>query len=108
MPQLKIRKLATFLILSFIVPGLAAEPGRVELRGHVPAAMAHLMSQGRLPATNELRLSICLPLRNQEALTNLLRELYDPASPNYHHYLTSAQFAEQFGPAESRSEEGRV
>jgi len=42
----------------------------------------------------------CAALRNRDALTNLLEQIYDPASPNYHHYLTSAQFAEQFGPAE--------
>ena len=43
---------------------------------------------------------IALPLRNQETLTNLLRQIYDPTSPNYHHYLTPQQFAEQFGPEE--------
>jgi len=37
-------------------------------------------------------------LRNREALTNLLHQIYDPASPNYHHYLTPEQCAEQFGP----------
>ena len=89
------------LFFGATITGFGAESGATTLRGHVPPAVAHLTSRGRLPATNELRLSICLPLRNQEVLTNLLRELYDPASPNYHHYLTSAQFAEQFGPAES-------
>ncbi len=42
-----------------------------------------------------------LPLRNKEALTNLLHELYDPASPNYRQFLTPEQFAEQFGPSEA-------
>ena len=55
---------------------------------------------GRLPATNLLHLVIGLPLRNRENLTNLLQRLYDPASPDYHHYLTSGQFAEQFGPTQ--------
>src|SRR5208283_119695 len=48
----------------------------------------------------ELRLAIGLPLRNQEGLTNLLQRIYDPTSPDYHHYLTPAQFAETFGPTE--------
>jgi hypothetical protein len=30
----------------------------------------------------------------------LLRQIYDPASPNYHHYLTPAEFTAQFGPTE--------
>ncbi len=72
------------------------------LRGQVPAAIArlHLQPIGRLPATNRLRLAIGLPLRNKESLTDLLEQLYDPTSPNYHHYLTPQQFTERFGPTE--------
>ena len=47
-----------------------------------------------------MKLAIGLPLRNKEGLTNLLQGIYDPASPDYHHYLTPAQFAERFGPTE--------
>jgi hypothetical protein len=53
-----------------------------------------------LPATNQLRLIIGLPLRNQETLTNLLHQIYDPSSPNYHHYLTPKEFTQRFGPTE--------
>jgi len=70
------------------------------MHGHVPAAIAHLQPAGRLAGTNHLSLAIGLPLRNQEALASLLREIYDPASTNYHHYLTPDQFAERFGPTE--------
>ncbi|MGD1020542.1 MAG: protease pro-enzyme activation domain-containing protein, partial [Verrucomicrobiia bacterium] len=56
---------------------------------------------GELPSTNRLPLAIGLPLRNQDALSALLRQIYDPASPQYHQYLTPAQFAEQFGPTEA-------
>lgn len=55
----------------------------------------------RFPSTNHLRLVIGLPLRNQAALSNLLRQIYDPASPNYHHYLTPEQFTKRFGPTEA-------
>ncbi len=53
---------------------------------------------GSLPSAQTLDLAIGLPLRNREALTNLLEQLYDPASPLYHQYLTPGQFTEQFGP----------
>jgi uncharacterized repeat protein (TIGR03803 family) len=86
------------LLLLFTTRAQAA--GRQVLRGHVPAAVARLSPVGRLPGTNRLNLAIGLPLRNQEALTNLLRQIYDPASPNYRHYLTPEQFTEQFGPTE--------
>jgi uncharacterized repeat protein (TIGR03803 family) len=57
-----------------------------------------LQPVGRLPAAARLDLSIGLPLRNQEVLSRLLEELYNPASPQYRHYLTPEQFAERFGP----------
>jgi subtilase family serine protease len=69
------------------------------IRGHVLAAKVEAKPLARLPSADHLRLAIGLPLRNPEALTRLLDQLYDPASPQYRHYLTPEQFVEQFGPA---------
>lgn len=95
--------LAAGLLLSAagILSGVAAPAGVVTLHGHVPAVTSQLSSQGRLAATNELNLAIGLSLRNREALTNLLEQIYDPTSPNFHHYLTPEEFTAQFGPTES-------
>ena len=70
------------------------------LHGNVPAAVARLQPMGHFAGTNHLNLAIGLPLRNQATLSNLLHQIYDPASPNYRHYLTPEQFTEQFGPTE--------
>jgi subtilase family serine protease len=53
---------------------------------------------GSLPSTQTLQLAIMLPVRNQAALTSLLGQLQDPHSPNYHQFLSVAQFTEEFGP----------
>ena len=53
--------------------------------------------QGRLPATQVLRLDIALPLRNEAALDDLLQRLYDPNSPFYHQFLSVQQFTDNFG-----------
>ena len=76
--------------------------GKQMLRDQVPPTIArfHLPPVRRLAATNRLNLAIGLPLRNQDALNRLLAEIYDPASTNYHHYLTPEQFTAQFGPTE--------
>jgi hypothetical protein len=55
----------------------------------------------RLDSTKQLTLGIGLPLRNREALMNLLQELYDPTSPNFHQWLTPEQFSSQFGPSQT-------
>src|ERR1700722_5965749 len=72
------------------------------LPGRVPEMVArmHLPAIGRLPETNHLAVPIGLPLRNRKSLTNLLKQLYDPAGTNFHHFLTPRQFREQFGPTE--------
>jgi subtilase family serine protease len=56
---------------------------------------------GHLPATQSMRLVLVLPLRNQEALNNSLKELYDPSSASFHHFLTVEGFTEKFGPTQA-------
>ena len=73
--------------------------GYQQLQGHIPATVSRMSSIGRLPGSQRLNLAISLPLRNQEALSNLIQQLYDPASPLYRHYLTAQQFADGFGPS---------
>src|SRR5579859_5209722 len=98
-PSLNLRMaLGLSVVLFFQAAAGAAE--REILRDHVPAVVKRLQPTGRLESAERLDLAIGLPLRNREALTNLLREIYNPASANFHHYLTPEQFAEQFGPAE--------
>jgi subtilase family serine protease len=92
-------KVATCLWLFALLtsPGLAAD--RFSLDTPVPVS-AHLSIIGGLPATNRMNLAIGLPLRNRDALTKLLHQVYDRGSTNFHRYLTPEQFAEQFGPSE--------
>jgi uncharacterized repeat protein (TIGR03803 family) len=79
----------------------AAQVGVQMLPGSVPQIVSCLQPVEELAASKRLDLVVALPLRNQSALTNLLREICDPHSPNYHRYLNPAQFAEQFSPAEN-------
>ena len=77
--------------------GLSAER---RLTGHVPAVLDKLQPTSRLPAETRLDLAIGLPIRDREGLTNLLQQIYNPASPSYRHFLTSEEFAARFGPTE--------
>lgn len=70
------------------------------LPGHVPRELSRLTPKGRLPATNQLRLAIGLPLRDPAALDVFLAQVCDPASANFRHYLTPEAFAARFGPTE--------
>jgi subtilase family serine protease len=49
-------------------------------------------------SAGQARFAVALPLRNRPQLDALLARLQDPGSPQYHKWLTSAQFASEFGP----------
>jgi len=70
-----------------------------ELRGQRPTATARLRPIGDLPASTRMDLAIALPLSHKQSLTNLLQQLYDPASPNFRQYLSAEEFTERFGPS---------
>jgi subtilase family serine protease len=57
-------------------------------------------SVGHLPSDQIMNLNIVLKLRDQAGLDSFLKELYDPTSPSYRHFLTVAEFTERFGPTQ--------
>lgn len=93
--------LVIFALWNIAPIAFGAEPALKTLYGHVPAVLAHLPAKGALPSTNRLNLAIGLPLRDRAGLDHYLAQLYDPASTNYHHYLSPGQFTEEFGPTET-------
>ena len=74
-----------------VVPARAAD--RQTLQNIAPAAVANATPLRHSPRWNKLNLAISLPLRDRPGLTNLLQQLYDPASAGFRHYLTPEQFA---------------
>jgi len=54
----------------------------------------------RLSPTQTMRIVLVLPLRNQAALENFLKDLYDPSSPSYRQYLTVEEFTAKYGPTQ--------
>jgi subtilase family serine protease len=84
---------AALLLLSATT--LIAETRHV-LQGHVPAALVRLQPAAHLPIETNLYLSIGLPLRNQQALSELISELYEPANPKFQQWLTPDQFTQKF------------
>lgn len=90
--------LKMLVVLALSLPLISEAEGRQLLHGHRTIPVAQMVPVERLSPTNQLHLAIGLPLRNREGLTNVLQELYNPASVNYRHFLTPDQFTERFGP----------
>ena len=89
-----------FLLILLSSSNLRAASERV-LPGHLPRVVRsnQAVPIGTLDPGQRLHLAIGLPLRNQEVLTNLLKDLYDPSSPRFHQFLSPHQFSEAFGPS---------
>jgi hypothetical protein len=85
-----------FVLLTSLVIAQSPQPRQSLTTKAAAPSSARVL--GRLPAARQLDLAISLPLRNQEQLTLFLQQLEDPASVNYHHYLTPEQFTDQYGP----------
>ena len=86
------------VVAALLATRAAAQPMQT-LRGHVPGAIANLKPVGAVPADTPIDLVIGLPLRNEEKLNALLRDLYDPSSPTFRQYMTPERFTETFGPS---------
>ncbi len=87
-PLARVATLGALTILSLSLPNAASAATHVETLG--PAnqnAVTHF--------------NVYLPLTHQDSLEQFLREQTDPASPNYHRWLTPAQFKARFGPSAS-------
>ena len=104
--RIMIRRLGTSLprvfVLVLVVNIVCLAQSRPLLTHHVRGVTLNgqARSVGRLPAAQPMRLVLVLPLRNQTALDQFLKELYNPASPSYRQYLSVEEFTTMFGPTQ--------
>jgi len=101
-----IRRFTTSVLTIVALVALANVASRAEskplLTHHVREATGNGQAPlvGHLPSNQSMRLVLVLPLRNQEGLNSFLKDISDPFSANYRHYLTVEQFTEQYGPTQ--------
>jgi hypothetical protein len=76
---------------------------RVSLAGHHPAWASIQNDTGAVPADlplGQLELVLARSPGQQQAFDQFLQEQLDPASPNYHHWLTPVEIGERFGASQ--------
>ena len=56
---------------------------------------------GSLAASQMMSLDVVLPVRDQAGLDAFVADVTNPASANFRHYLTPAQFTAKFGPTQN-------
>ena len=70
---------------------------RIPLRGHVVPLQAAMPAGSEPPA--RLTLTLTLNRDDEPGFAQYLRDVYDPASPSFRHFLNQGQIAERFGPS---------
>ena len=94
---------ATLLIGLFAADAPAQRAAPSATASHsAPRAVAPSSAPVRLGPTDPARtLALSFPLRGRDSssLSALLVAISDPRSPQYHHYLTAAEYAAAYGPS---------
>jgi subtilase family serine protease len=96
--------IAGLVLLACVPPSVHATTPRAPalqvVAGTLPPLIAaHAAARlGSAPQNRPLHLAILLASRHQAQMNQVLQAIYDPRSPQYHHFLTPAAFAARFGP----------
>jgi subtilase family serine protease len=88
---------AVAVLATGAVSAPAAAPARRTVITAVPGRLAGARDLGRADAGQRLRVGFLLAHPRPEAEDALLRAQSNPASPDYHRFLTPAQYASRFG-----------
>jgi Pro-kumamolisin, activation domain/Bacterial Ig-like domain (group 1) len=75
----------------------------VRIPGHVLPALskATIVLSGQKSDARPITLTIVLKRDDQAGLEKYLKQIYDPRSESFHHYLTQQQIADRFGPSKT-------
>ena len=92
-------------VFSFAFVANARQNSPFVLTNQSVPLVSHAHQVGVANAQQQLNLSIGLQLRNQQELQSLLREMYTPHSPGYHHFLSPQQFVDEFGPTTEQQQQ---
>ena len=85
----KLHRTSLSLSLGLLLAGTSA--------GAMAATATPAVDTGAAPASQVVNVTLVLKLRNQAALENFIKQTVTPGNPNYQQFLTTSQFAAQYG-----------
>ncbi|MDH6140236.1 MULTISPECIES: S53 family peptidase [Kitasatospora] len=86
--------------LALTTPAHAAPQPQLAVHGDVVKALAQSVRTGDVAPTDKKDVTVSLAVRDQAGLQSFLKQVSDPKSPQYKHYLTVKQFADRFGASD--------
>ncbi|MBB4687958.1 S53 family peptidase [Amycolatopsis jiangsuensis] len=91
-------------LLCLSLTGVANADPLISLSGNDAPLVASARS-GDVDGARQITAALSLKLHNQQALRQFLADVQNPASPNYHHFLTPQQFTTAFGPTQAEADQ---
>ena len=88
------------LIVAVARPAVAGDPAAI-LAGNHPDEAAEVVGAAAASPSQSLAMHLTMTLRNRAELTRLLADQQNPASPEYHRWLTPDEFTGRFGPTDA-------
>ena len=101
----RIHGLTVSLMVAMAVPAIAspaAPANRTPLHGSLTPTQARSHPAGSVAAASPVSFDLVLSLQNASGAQAFLRAVSSPGSATFHHYLTDAQWASQFGPTQAQ------
>lgn len=98
--RLRMTLAAASAALAAVVLGMAASAGatgRLQRIGPAPTPPPGARESGALASTRTIHVTLTLRPRSEAGLAAYAQAVSTPGSPDYRHYLTTAQFAARFG-----------
>jgi kumamolisin len=94
---------STFPVLAVLALAAAVCQAQSVKTHHVRDVVRSGQAQatGRLPSNQVLQLDLVLQLSDPAGLDTFLKDLYDPTSASYRHFVTPQEFTARFGPSQS-------
>ena len=89
------------LLLTGVIIPCAYATGHQEIKIFHPPKEVCGHPAGAMNPDENIHLAISLPILHKLLLDQFLKNLYDPKSPDYNHFLNPQEFTERFGPTQS-------
>src|SRR5271166_991432 len=93
---MKLLRKSLWMSIPFLMSTLLASSAFSQSRGD---AFANSQIVGPEDPSKVITVTVWLHQHNKAALDDLVRQMYQPGSPNYHHFLTHQQYRSQFAPS---------
>jgi pseudomonalisin len=96
------------MLLAALAPVASAAAADRVLVANVPRGLVQAQRTGAPPADQRMRVGFVLAHPHPDGEDALLRGLFDRRSPDYHRFLTPAQYAQRFGVPASTQQDVRA